>query len=102
MRNPLYDNLFGVHLENDAPFLYLLDGQTITYRQFLAKSGRIANAFSEIGLEPGDCVAIQVEKSPEMLNIYAACARAGLIFLPLNPSYTVMNLSISLKTAKLK
>ena len=44
MNNPLYDNLFGVHLENDAPFLYLLDGQTITYRKFLAKSGRIANA----------------------------------------------------------
>ena len=86
MRNPLYDNLFGVHVENDAPFLYLLDGQTITYREFLAKSGRIANTFTEIGLKPGDCVAIQVEKSPEVLNIYAACARAGLIFLPLKIS----------------
>ena len=100
MRNPLYDNLFGVHLENDAPFLYLLDGQTITYRQFLAKSGRIANAFSEIGLEPGDCVAIQVEKSPEMLNIYAACARAGLIFLPLNPSYTVDELKYFIENSE--
>jgi len=40
-------------------------------------------------LKPGDCVAIQVEKSPEMLNIYAACAQAGLVFLPLNPTYTV-------------
>ena len=89
MNNPLYDNLFGVHSENDGPFLYLLDGKTITYRQFLATSGRIANALVEIGLEPGDCVAIQVEKSPEMLNIYAACAQAGLVFLPLNPSYTV-------------
>ena len=89
MNNPLYDNLFGVHLENDAPFLYLLDGQIITYREFLAKTGRIANTFVEIGLKPGDCVAIQVEKSPEMLNVYAACAQAGLVFLPINPSYTV-------------
>jgi malonyl-CoA/methylmalonyl-CoA synthetase len=40
-------------------------------------------------LKPGDCVAIQVEKSPEMLNIYAACAQAGLIYLPLNPTYTM-------------
>ena len=80
MKNPLFDNLFGVHLENDATFIYLLDGQTITYREFLAKSGRIANTFAEIGLKPGDCVAIQVEKSPEMLSIYAACARVGLIF----------------------
>ena len=100
MNNPLYDNLFGVHLENDAPFLYLLDGQTITYREFLAKSGRIANTFAEIGLEPGDCVAIQVEKSPEMLNIYAACARAGLIFLPLNPAYTVDELNYFIENSE--
>ena len=89
MNNPLYDNLFGVHSENDDPFLYLLDGKIITYRQFLAASERIANSLVKEGLKPGDCVAIQVEKSPEMLNIYAACAQAGLVFLPLNPSYTV-------------
>ncbi len=89
MNNPLYDNLFGVHSENDDPFLYLLDGRIITYRQFLVASRRIANSLVEKSLKPGDCVAIQVEKSPEMLNIYAACAQAGLVFLPLNPSYTV-------------
>ena len=100
MTNPLYDNLFGVHSENDDPFLYLLDGKTITYRQFLAASGRIANALVEIGLEPGDCVAIQVEKSPEMLNIYAACAQAGLVFLPLNPSYTVDELTYFIENSE--
>ena len=100
MNNPLYDNLFGVHLENDAPFLYLLDGQTITYRKFLAKSGRIANTLVELGLEPGNCVAIQVEKSPEMLNIYAACAQAGLVFLPLNPSYTVDELKYFIENSE--
>jgi acetyl-CoA synthetase len=100
MNNPLYDNLFGVHLGNDAPFLYLLDGQIITYRNFLAKSGRIANTLVELGLEPGDRVAIQVEKSPEMLNIYAACAQAGLVFLPLNPSYTVNELKYFIENSE--
>ena len=100
MNNPLYDNLFGVHSENDDPFLYLLDGKTITYRQFLATSGKIANALFELGLEPGDCVAIQVEKSPEMLNIYAACAQAGLVFLPLNPSYTVTELKYFIENSE--
>ena len=89
MNNPLYDNLFGVHSRNDDTFLYLINGQTITYRSFLANSRRIANTLVDLGLKPGDCVAIQVEKSPEMLNIYAACAQAGLVFLPLNPTYTV-------------
>ena len=88
MSNPLYDKLFKVHSENDDPFLYLLNGKIITYRQFLAQTRKISNTLIEIGLRPGDCVAIQVKKSPEMLNIYAACAQAGLVFLPLNPSYT--------------
>ena len=100
MNNPLYDNLFGVHSENGDPFLYLLDGKTITYRQFLATSRRIASALVELGLEPGDCVAIQVEKSPEMLNIYAACAQAGLVFLPLNPSYTVAELEYFIENSE--
>ena len=89
MSNPLYDKLFKVHSENDDPFLYLLNGKIITYRQFLAQTRKISNTLIKIGLRPGDCVAIQVKKSPEMLNIYAACAQAGLVFLPLNPSYTV-------------
>jgi malonyl-CoA/methylmalonyl-CoA synthetase len=89
MNNPLYDNLFGVHSTNDDTFLYLINGQTITYRSFLANSRRIANTLVDLGLKPDDCVAIQVEKSPELLNIYAACAQAGLVFLPLNPTYTV-------------
>ena len=100
MNNPLYHNLFGVHSENDDPFLFLLDGQTITYRKFLAKSRQIANSFFELGLEPGDCIAIQVEKSPEMLNIYAACAQAGLVFLPLNPAYTVDELKYFIENSE--
>ena len=100
MNNPLYDNLFGVHSENDDPFLYLLDGKTITYRQFLETSRKIANALVEMGLEPGDCVAIQVKKSPEMLNIYAACAQSGLVFLPLNPSYTIAELKYFIENSE--
>jgi len=80
--------------------LYLLNGKTITYKQFLATSRKMANTLLEMGLEPGDCVAIQVEKSPEMLNIYAACAQAGLVFLPLNPSYTVAELEYFIENSE--
>jgi len=100
MINPLFDNLFGAHVENDDPFLYLLNGQTITYKKFLSLSGKIANVFFDLGLKPGDCVAIQVQKSPEMLNIYSACAQAGLVFLPLNPSYTVDELEYFIENSK--
>ena len=100
MTNPLFDNLFGAHTENDDPFLYLLNGQIITYKQFLELSAKISNAFFDLGLTPGDCVAIQVQKSPEMLNIYAACAQSGLVFLPLNPSYTVDELEYFIENSE--
>ena len=100
MTNPLFDNLFGAHTENDDPFLYLLNGQIITYKKFLKLSAKISNAFFDLGLTPGDCVAIQVQKSPEMLNIYAACAQSGLVFLPLNPSYTVDELDYFIENSE--
>ncbi|WP_306153041.1 malonyl-CoA synthase [Roseovarius sp. MMSF_3281] len=93
MANPLYDGLFGIHAGKTTPFLHLPDGQTVTHRDFLATSARIANVTAQIGLVPGDRVAAQIEKSPEALALYAACAQAGLIFLPLNTAYTTDELS---------
>ncbi|MET1413466.1 malonyl-CoA synthase [Roseibium sp. HPY-6] len=93
MPNPLFDKLFGVHAGKTLPFLRLLDGQIVTFQDFLAKTARIANALSSFGLVAGDRVAAQVEKSPETLALYAACAQAGLVFLPLNTAYTVDELT---------
>ena len=93
MPNPLFDDLFGQHVGNPSPFLILRDGETISYDAFLRLSGQMANALTAVGLEPGDRLAAQVEKSPEALALYAACARAGIVFLPLNTAYTVDELT---------
>ncbi len=93
MANPLYDRLFGRHLGKQTPFLHLPDGQTLTHADFLDMAARIANALTGMELEPGDRVAVQVEKSPEALALCAACAQTGLIFLPLNTAYTTAELS---------
>lgn len=88
MANPLYDGLFGAHAGQSTPFLRLADGQVITHGAFLESAARIANVMADLGLAPGDRVAAQIEKSPEALALYAACAQAGLVFLPLNTAYT--------------
>ncbi|MEM7709478.1 MAG: malonyl-CoA synthase, partial [Pseudomonadota bacterium] len=88
MTNPLFDELFGRHVGRADPFLYLSGGATLSYADFLSLSGRLANVLSAAGLAPGDRLAAQVTKSPEALALYAACARAGVIFLPLNTAYT--------------
>ncbi|WP_170333996.1 malonate--CoA ligase [Ruegeria arenilitoris] len=93
MVNPLYDGLFGIHAGKDTPFLHLLDGTTVTHHDFLRTAAQIAHVATQLGLKPGDRVAAQIKKSPEALALYAACAQAGLVFLPLNTAYTVDELT---------
>ena len=65
---------------------------TYTYEDLILLSGRIANALVELGVNPGDRVAVQVEKSVEALILYLACLRAGAVYLPLNTAYTLAEL----------
>ena len=87
MANPLYDALFGQHAGRDAPFLLLPNGQVITHAGFLDVAAQYAHSFTALGLMAGDRVAVQIEKSPDALALYAACVQAGLVFLPLNTAY---------------
>jgi len=93
MANPLYDALFGKHAGKTTPFLHLPDGSTWTHADFLAVGARLAHVLTRRGLKPGDRLAAQIHKSPQALALYAACAQAGIIFLPLNTAYTVEELT---------
>ena len=93
MPNPLYDALFGQHAGRDTPFLHLPDGSTLSHAAFLDRAARLANALTALGLRTGDRVALQIDKSPDALALYAACVRAGLVFLPLNTAYTAAEVS---------
>jgi malonyl-CoA/methylmalonyl-CoA synthetase len=89
MTNPLFDHLFGQHDGSDALFLRFEDGSAWSYAEFLETAARFAHAITENGLKPGDRLAAQVQKTAEALALYAACVQAGVVFLPLNPAYTV-------------
>ncbi|WP_158966473.1 malonate--CoA ligase [Chachezhania sediminis] len=88
MANPLYDRLIAPHAGTETPFLHLPDSRTISYAAFAGRTAQFAHALAAMGLNAGDRVAIQAEKSPDTLALIFACARAGLIFLPLNTGYT--------------
>ncbi len=68
------------------------DGQTISYADLIALSGRLANVLISLGVKPGDRVAVQVEKSVPALVLYLATVRAGAVYLPLNTAYTLAEL----------
>ena len=93
MTNPLYDQLFGKHAGKTTPFLRLADGSVVTHSAFLQTAARMAHVLTQNGMQPGDRLAAQVEKSPEALALYAACVQAGIVFLPLNTAYTIDELT---------
>ena len=92
MTNPLYDRLFTPLATRDVGFLTSSDGSLLSGREFMAIAARQANALTAMGLRPGDRLAVQVEKSPQALALYAACVMAGIVFLPLNTAYTASEL----------
>ena len=92
MGNPLYDRLLGGHAGSPNVFLYLADGRTLSYGAFVDLAGQFAAALIEMGLEPGNRLALQVPKSPEALALIAACIQTGTVLLPLNTAYTAREL----------
>ena len=70
-----------------------------SYRDVEDVSGRFANRLIELGVEPGDRVAVQVPKSIEALMLYLGTVRAGGVFLPLNPAYTKSEIEYFLEDA---
>ena len=70
-----------------SPCIELPDGRTISYADLEADSARYARFLTDLGVAPGDRIAVQTEKSPQALFFYLACLRAGIIYVPLNPAY---------------
>ena len=88
MPNLLYDALFAPHLGRSSLFLTTPEGESLTHDQFLSLASQMANGLLSLGLKPGERMAVQVEKSPQALALYAAAVQSGIVFLPLNTAYT--------------
>jgi malonyl-CoA/methylmalonyl-CoA synthetase len=86
--------------DRGRPFATLPDGAVVTYADVDARSGRFANALAGLGVQPGDRVAVQAEKSIDMLMLYLGCLRAGAAFLPLNTAYTAGELDYFMRDAE--
>ncbi|WP_406856037.1 malonyl-CoA synthase [Alsobacter sp. KACC 23698] len=90
------DNLFAlVRQRIGTPgklFIETSDGRRFTYADMLDLSARLAHVLTSRGVQTGDRVAVQVEKSAEAIMLYLACLRAGAVYLPLNTAYTLAEL----------
>jgi long-chain acyl-CoA synthetase len=64
---------------------YRFMGSMTTYASLDEESGRLAAGLREVGLEPGDVVAMQLPNVPHFLTAYFGALKAGMVVLPLNP-----------------
>ncbi|KRB34587.1 malonyl-CoA synthase [Mesorhizobium sp. Root695] len=100
MSNYLFDEFRSRMPEPGRLLMETEDGGSLTYGDMLARSAQLAHALLQLDVEPGDRVAVQVEKSPEAVLLYLACLRAGAVFLPLNTAYTLAELEYFFGDAK--
>jgi malonyl-CoA/methylmalonyl-CoA synthetase len=84
----------------EQPCLLVPNGPVIHYDELAAWSARIAHALVRLGCSPGDRVAVQTDKSWQVVALYLACLRAGLVYLPLNTGYQKSELAFFFADAK--
>jgi len=100
MAGNLYDALLRGLDREDRLLLTDETAGTMSYRAFADQCARLAGALLEAGLQPGDRVAVQAEKSVPALALYLATVRAGGIYLPLNIAYTPAEIEYFLTDAE--
>ena len=76
------------------------DGRLVTYDELAAGTDAFAAAFAESGLTRGDRVATLTGNTPEHVMVLFACARLGLILLPLSWRLTAPELRYQLDDAE--
>ena len=89
MSENLYDLLASrFPADRSQPCFLLSDGSQISYGALEVGAGRVAARLRAEGVQPGDRVGLQAEKSVEGVMAYLGALKAGAIFLPLNAAYT--------------
>lgn len=61
---------------------------TQTYAQFWSRVCRLSSALAELGLKPGDRIALLMQNSSRYLELYQAAALMGAAVVPLNFRFT--------------
>jgi malonyl-CoA/methylmalonyl-CoA synthetase len=63
------------------------DGSEFTFGEIERRSNRVAHALRERGLAKGDRVCVYLGNRIELIDIYLACIKLGVIFVPINILY---------------
>src|SRR5258708_27298786 len=77
-------------------------GATYTFGQIDARSNRMARALGARGFIKGDRLCVYLANCIEMIDLYLACIKLGVIFVPINILYRDREMSHILSDAEPK
>ena len=87
-------HLFDLSLVNRRDQVALeWSGAEYTFGEIDARSNRVANAFKAAGLKQGERVCVYLPNRLELIDIFLACVKLGLIFVPINILYREREMS---------
>src|SRR5271163_3920410 len=69
------------------------EGAEYTFGEIDARSNRMASALARRGLERGDRVCVYLANRIELIDVYLACVKLGIIFVPVNILYREREIS---------
>jgi fatty-acyl-CoA synthase len=82
----------------DGNRVFLISGsRRLTYDQVNSRATALAASLRELGIEPGDRIALDLPNWPEFVISMFAAAKLGAVIVPLNPRYTVPELQYMLR-----
>jgi carnitine-CoA ligase len=81
-----------------SPFLHQGD-RNWTFAEVERSANRFANALLGLQVAPGEKLAIMMPNSPQWIFAWFGCARAGVVYVPINLDYKGQILEHQLKTA---
>ncbi|HUN68718.1 MAG TPA: AMP-binding protein [Burkholderiales bacterium] len=78
--------LLAQRLNSAAPAL-LDRGRQVSFRELADESRRVARGLHQLGVRPGDCVALWLPNVPAWLASFLACAQLGAIAVSVNTRF---------------
>ncbi len=75
-------------------------GDTFTFGEIDGRSNRLARLFESRGMRAGDRLCVYLANCVEMIDIFLACVKLGVIFVPINILYRDREISHILDDAE--
>ena len=85
----LYARFHVLASDGARPFIRRPGTAALSYADMHVRSAQYANALLDLGVEPGERVVVQAERSAELILLYLGVLRAGAVYVPLNTAYTL-------------